>query len=69
MSVEASAMPAWIGRIVIMCNGVAGRVVLAARSRRAEIVTVLGMDGTLLSCGVDDIACVVGGAPGPSFAT
>ncbi|GAA1647149.1 hypothetical protein AB0C27_06250 [Nonomuraea sp. NPDC048882] len=47
---------------VILDNGVVGRVVLAHPHRR-DLVLVLGMDGTLLSCQLDDIACVVGGSP------
>ncbi|MEV5888451.1 hypothetical protein [Nonomuraea fuscirosea] len=47
---------------VILDNGVVGRVVLA-HSHRRDLVLVLGMDGTLLSCQLDDIACVVGGSP------
>jgi hypothetical protein len=47
---------------VILDNGVVGRIMLAHSSRR-DLVLVLGMDGTLLSCQLDDIACVVGGAP------
>ncbi|MET8862116.1 hypothetical protein ABZW11_04075 [Nonomuraea sp. NPDC004580] len=47
---------------VILDNGVVGRVVLAHSSQR-DLVLVLGMDGTLLSCRLDDIACVVGGDP------
>ncbi|MEU6711201.1 hypothetical protein ACFOY2_32295 [Nonomuraea purpurea] len=47
---------------VILDNGVVGRVMLAHPPRR-DLLLVLGMDGTLLSCDVDDIACVVGGKP------
>ncbi|TDD46273.1 hypothetical protein E1286_21540 [Nonomuraea terrae] len=47
---------------VILDNGVVGRVMLAHSSRH-DLVLVLGMDGTLLSCQLDDIVCVVGGAP------
>ncbi|GAA4914973.1 hypothetical protein HD597_010693 [Nonomuraea thailandensis] len=47
---------------VILDNGVVGRVILAHPSRR-DLVLVLGMDGTLLSCELDYIACVVGGEP------
>ncbi|MFC4118752.1 hypothetical protein [Nonomuraea zeae] len=47
---------------VVLDNGVVGRVMLAHPSRR-DLVLVLGMDGTLLSCELDDIACVVGGTP------
>jgi hypothetical protein len=47
---------------VILDNGVVGRVMLAHSSRRDHVL-VLGMDGTLLSCQLDDIACVVGGEP------
>jgi len=37
-------------------------VVLAHPSQRG-LVLVLAMDGTLLSCRLDDIACVLGGDP------
>ena len=47
---------------VILDNGVVGRVMLAHPPRR-DLVLVLGMNGTLLSCHFDDIACVVGGKP------
>ncbi|MFI9595933.1 hypothetical protein [Nonomuraea sp. NPDC052265] len=47
---------------VVLDNGVVGRIMLAHRSRR-DLVLVLGMDGTLLSCDLDGIACVVGGRP------
>ncbi|MGI5285635.1 hypothetical protein ACQEVF_20185 [Nonomuraea polychroma] len=47
---------------VVLDNGVVGRVMLAHPSRR-DLVLVLGMDGTLLSCQRGDIACVVGGRP------
>jgi hypothetical protein len=47
---------------VILDNGVVGRIMLAHPYRR-DLVLVLGMDGTLLSCELDDIACVVGGEP------
>ncbi|MEU5867784.1 MULTISPECIES: hypothetical protein [unclassified Nonomuraea] len=47
---------------VVLDNGVVGRIMLAHRSRR-DLVLVMGMDGTLLSCDLDGIACVVGGRP------
>ncbi|SDK69768.1 hypothetical protein SAMN05421874_11083 [Nonomuraea maritima] len=47
---------------VILDNGVVGQIMLAHPSRR-DLVLVLGMDGTLLSCALEDIACVVGGDP------
>jgi hypothetical protein len=47
---------------VVLDNGVVGRVMLA-HSYRRDLVLVLGMDGTLLSCQLGDIACVVGGKP------
>ncbi|MBF8188661.1 hypothetical protein ITP53_23610 [Nonomuraea sp. K274] len=47
---------------VILDNGVVGKVLLTDPSR-CEFVLVLGMDGTLMSCQLDDIACVVGGTP------
>ncbi|MER6510993.1 hypothetical protein AB0C33_24905 [Nonomuraea sp. NPDC048881] len=47
---------------VVLDNGVVGRIMLAHRSR-SDLVLVLGMDGTLLSCDLDGIACVVGGRP------
>jgi hypothetical protein len=47
---------------VVLDNGVVGRIMLAHQSRR-DLVLVLGMDGTLLSCDLDGIACVVGGKP------
>ncbi|WP_043635705.1 hypothetical protein [Nonomuraea candida] len=47
---------------VVLDNGVVGRVMLTHPSR-CDLVLVLGMDGTLLSCRLDDIACVVGGQP------
>ncbi|MEV5555664.1 hypothetical protein AB0L44_18580 [Nonomuraea wenchangensis] len=47
---------------VVLDNGVVGRVMLAHPSRR-DLVLVLGMNGTLLSVQLDDIACVVGGEP------
>jgi hypothetical protein len=47
---------------VVLDNGVIGRIMLAHRSRR-DLVLVLGMDGTLLSCALDRIACVLGGMP------
>lgn len=50
---------AWKGRTVVLCSGVAGRVVLACRS----FVTVLGIDGTLFSCDFKNIVCVIGGMP------
>ncbi|MER7506305.1 hypothetical protein [Nonomuraea pusilla] len=51
--------------IVILDNGAVGQVVLAQRSERAGfvLVLVLGMDGTLVSCELGGIACVVGGTP------
>ncbi|GAA3697362.1 hypothetical protein GCM10022224_074070 [Nonomuraea antimicrobica] len=47
---------------VVLDNGVVGRVMLAHPYRR-DLVLVLGMDGTLLSCQLEGIACVVGGKP------
>lgn len=47
---------------VILDNGVVGQIMLTHPYRR-DLVLVLAMDGTLLSCALDDIACVVGGDP------